>query len=593
MSVEADGHDVCTVTFSDSSERDAAQKAVTTTTTTQESDAEATSPTRRLNMYMADAEKDGYESDVSDSDRMVIDEGRDVTDDVMSRSVNKPEGASGVASATVTRSETLSADVAAVISDKIAVSSGVNKTPARKVNRRKASVPIKRDDVESEDEGFESQKSRPSSQGDSDNLDEQLENLTPVSKADSDKGNSTTEAKRESTNTETDSSKQATCCKTQEQSDKTDSAKKRKGGAGGTMRTPEGAGRFKSKLCGGGGVSGAEKVSPTNDLLSRPPEVPESPSQKLSGGERSLVNTLVAKALKLWYDDDAPGGALTDSPRRGYLTVSPRGKGAFELLHSPTSPRYMTKHSKETVSKALLFTADSEFSSGATEGKGAGCSSPAGGGPSAPAGSSTTPTAMTTARLRAMLKERADVTASPNITMPIDERESASLMQFASQVPGWIPLESLTSPDISNFTMINKPFAQMNGEGGGGGRGRSPQHAFSRKSYSCQLCHKAFVHSSNLTRHLRTAHGQGVARARGTAASGGAGLGEAAARDGSGGGGGSTPRTPDILPAALRDARAMVERAATEAETPSRRRHSASDAEAAQILSSMPELVVR
>ena len=146
------------------------------------------------------------------------------------------------------------------------------------------------------------------------------------------------------------------------------------------------------------------------------------------------------------------------------------------------------KHSKETVSKALLFTADSEFNTSDAK-------SPSSLPPSSfdpPSTATSTPSAMTTARLRAMLKERAEITGYPphSVTMPIDERESASLMQFATQVPGWIPLESLGSPEISKLTDLNKRFAQMTQTAGGGGGPTDQQHPLNRKTYSCQMCQK-------------------------------------------------------------------------------------------------------
>ena len=231
----------------------------------------------------------------------------------------------------------------------------------------------------------------------------------------------------------------------------------------------------------------------------------------------------------------------------------------------------LTRHSKETVSKALLFTADSDFCTPDAKSSS----------PTIPQTTST-PSAMTSARLRAMLKERAELTSksSPNsVAMPIDERESASLMQFASQLPGWIPIESLASPDLSKFTELNRTFAEISQSD------CSPkeQHTLNRKSYSCQICQKTFVHSTNLTRHMRTAHGQQVRHQR-RAISQDDSLTQIADS-------GTTSRTSEIISSAMRDNRELVEKAATIAETP--RRHSASDAEAAQILSSMRELVVR
>ena len=557
VSVEADGHDVCTVTFSDSSDkeaqkpRDSARDSVSSTSSSNDGSLDRK---RNLEFYMRDAEKDGYESDVSDCDRMVIDENRDV----------KSEGSDVMAASDV---ESGCHGDTKTVESKAVVSSAVKLIPTRKVSRRKASVPIKQgirdDEIESEDEGFESQKSRLFSQGDDNTTDDNSETV----KDDSVLGSNIEAQLVETSENKTEDSKQQNSGKSAE--NKKDASK----------MIPEKekvqANKFKSKICGSG-VSTSEKLSPsTNELISRPPEVPESPSQKLNGNERCLVNTLVAKALKLWYDDDTPGGAVTDSPRRGYFAVSPRGKGAFELLHSPTSPMNLTKHSKETVSKALLFTAGSEFNTPDAK-------SPSTSRAPIPKTTST-PSAMTTARLRAMLKERAEVTGMPphSVALPIDERESASLMQFAAQVPGWIPLESLASPEISKFTDLNKTFAQMSQTNS---HSPSGHHPLNRKSYSCHMCQKTFVHSTNLMRHMRSAHGQQPRHHPQRAFS------QEDTRnhipDTS-----TTPRTPEIISSAMRDNRELVEKAATEAETP--RRHSASDAEAAQILSSMRELVVR
>ena len=554
VSVEADGHDVCTVTFSDSSEkeaqkpRDSARDSASSTPSSNESS--LLDQRRNLEFYMRDAEKDGYESDVSDCDRMVIDENRDV----------KGEESDVMAALDVEKD-------AETVESKPLLSSAVELIPTRKVSRRKASVPIKQgirdDEIESEDEGFESQKSRLSSQGSDNTTDDNTETVKDDSVL-----ISNVEAKpTESSENKTEDSKQQQAGKDSESNKNTSKIMSEK--------EKVNASKFKSKICGSG-VNTNEKLSPsTNELISRPPEVPESPSQRLNGNERSLVNTLVAKALKLWYDDDTPGGAVTDSPRRGYFAVSPRGKGAFELLHSPTSPMNFAKHSKETVSKALLFTADSEFNTSDAK-------SPSSSRPLLPQNTST-PSAMTTARLRAMLKERAEVTGiSPNsVAMPIDERESASLMQFAEQVPGWIPLESLSSPEISKFTDLNRTFAMMSQTNG---NNHNDQHTLNRKSYSCQMCQKTFVHSTNLMRHMRIAHGQQPRHQR-----------RAFSQDDSQNhilfNTSTTLRTPEIVSSAMRDNRELMEKAATEAETP--RRHSASDAEAAQILSSMRELVVR
>ena len=626
VSVEADGHDVCTVTFSDSSEKEAEKArngAASPGPTETPRKASATLEQRRsleqqqrqrLQLYMTDAEKDGYESDISDCDRMVIDENCSdgASDDVTARKNSgfnagskgtdaaKRLGACDAHSANVpSTSEASEVTTTSECNARLQlegkfVSSAASLIPTRKVSRRKASVPIKRDDVESEDEGFESHRSRPSSQGDDDcdgdDLNEETDKATEESEEKSKPGLTAELEQLLSEDNQSDGKRLDTGgCKSREECEKSQEqeAPSKQGESDTGKAVPGGsASKFKSKLCGSA-VSVSEKLSPTNELISRPPEVPESPSQKLSGGERSLVNTLVAKALKLWYDDDAPGGTLTDSPRRGYFAVSPRGKGTYELLHSPTNPRNLTRHSKETVSKALLFTADSDFNTNNPTPNGK-CSSPSvvplPGTTNSPAAATSTPSAITTARLRAMLKERVELTAaSPNsVAMPIDERESASLMQFASQVPGWIPLESLTSPDITKFTSLNKKFAQMNSENAG----RKPeQHGLSRKNFACHVCRKAFVHSTNLTRHLRTAHGlqswQQQQRERATSRPDSVGA----------GGPGTTPRTPDILPVSLRDQRALVEKAAADAETP--HRHSTSDAEAAQILSSMRELVAR
>ena len=593
VSVEADGHDVCTVTFSDTSEKEAQEPRDSTrgssvSSTSTLSETPSLEQKRTLEYYMHDAEKDGYESDVSDCDRMVIDENRDARSDVSQNS------SSDVIAASKLENGGKNGAIRVTATEKNSprpVSSAVELIPTRKVSRRKASVPIKQgirdDEIESEeDEGFESQKSRLSSQGEDNNTTTD-DNSETATKDDSVLGTEEEEEMDENNGKKEKDTKQP-----QQSSDKgsTSTASEGKKESSPKVRGDKEkdkvqTNKFKSKIC----ASTSEKISPgTNELISRPPEVPESPSQRLSGGERTLVNSLVAKALKLWYDDDTPGGAVTDSPRRGYFAVSPRGKGAFELLHSPTSPMNFKKHSKETVSKALLFTADSEFNTSDAKS------------PSLSSSSSTThphhplttstPSAMTTARLKAMLKERAEVTGIPphSVAMPIDERESASLMQFASQLPGWIPLESLGSPDISKFTDLNKRFAQMAQRTGGV---PAVQHPLNRKTYSCQMCQKTFVHSTNLMRHVSKVHGpqsrhphphQLPHQPRRAFSQDDARLPPNVS---------TTPRTPDIISAAMRDNRELVEKAATEAETP--RRHSASDAEAAQILSSMRELVVR
>ena len=595
VSVEADGHDVCTVTFSDSSEKEAqrprgsTRDSVSSTSTLSES--ASLEQKRNLEYYMHDAEKDGYESDVSDCDRMVIDENRDARSDVSQNSGSDVIAASDLENGGNNGADTVTAS--AENNSSRPVSSAVELIPTRKVSRRKASVPIKQgirdDEIESEeDEGFESQKSRLSSQGDDNNTDDNSETTT-ATKDDSVLGTEEEETQENTGKKEKDSKHQ------QPSSDKgsaSTSEGRKEPSASPKVRSDREkermqANKFKSKIC----ESTSEKISPgTNELISRPPEVPESPSQRLSGGERTLVNSLVAKALKLWYDDDTPGGAVTDSPRRGYFAVSPRGKGAFELLHSPTSPINFKKHSKETVSKALLFTADSEFNTSDAKSHSLFASSSTH--PHHPLTTST-PSAMTTARLKAMLKERAEVTGVPphSVAMPIDERESASLMQFASQVPGWIPLESLGSPEISKFTDLNKRFAQMTQTTGAGGV-PGEQHPLNRKTYSCQMCQKTFVHSTNLMRHVSKAHGPQSRHPHPhqprRAFSQDDALGHSTRLPPKVS---TTPRTPDIISAAMRDNRELVEKAATEAETP--RRHSASDAEAAQILSSMRELVVR
>ena len=604
MSVEADGHDVCTVTFSDSSEkeaqkpRDSTRGSVSSTSTL--SDTSALEQKRNLEYYMHDAEKDGYESDVSDCDRMVIDENRDARSDVSQNSGSDVTAAFDLDNGGNNGANRVTDAAASENNSNRPVSSAVELIPTRKVSRRKASVPIKQgirdDEIESEeDEGFESQKSRLSSQGEDINTTTDDNSETTTTKDDSVLGTEEEETDENDGKREKDSKQQEQI--SDKGSTSATSEGKKESSASPKVRSDKEkekvqANKFKSKIC----ESTSEKISPgTNELISRPPEVPESPSQRLSGGERTLVNSLVAKALKLWYDDDTPGGAVTDSPRRGYFAVSPRGKGAFELLHSPTSPMNFKKHSKETVSKALLFTADSEFNTSDAK-------SPSLSSSSSPSThphhilNTSTPSAMTTARLRAMLKERAEVTGMPphSVAMPIDERESASLMQFASQVPGWIPLESLGSPEISKFSDLNKRFAQMTQTTGAGGV-PGEQHPLNRKIYSCQMCQKTFVHSTNLMRHVSKAHGPQARHPHPhphqprRAFSQDDALGGHTARlppNVS-----TTPRTPDIISAAMRDNRELVEKAATEAETP--RRHSASDAEAAQILSSMRELVVR
>ena len=589
VSVEADGHDVCTVTFSDSSEkeaqkpRDSTRGSVSSTSTL--SDTSALEQKHNLEYYMHDAEKDRYESDVSDCDRMVIDENRDARSDVSQNSGSDVTAAFDLDNGGNNGANRVTDAASSENNSNRPVSSAVELIPTRKVSRRKASVPIKQgirdDEIESEeDEGFESQKSRLSSQGEDINTTTDDNSETTTTKDDSVLGTEEEETDENDGKKEKDSKQQEQI--SDKGSTSATSEGKKESSASPKVRSDKEkekvqANKFKSKIC-----------ESTSELISRPPEVPESPSQRLSGGERTLVNSLVAKALKLWYDDDTPGGAVTDSPRRGYFAVSPRGKGAFELLHSPTSPMNFKKHSKETVSKALLFTADSEFNTSDAKSPSLSSSSPS----THPHHllNTSTPSAMTTARLRAMLKERVtgmpEVTGMPphSVVMPIDERESASLMQFASQVPGWIPLESLGSPEISKFSDLNKRFAQMSQTTGAGGV-PDEQHPLNRKIYSCQMCQKTFVHSTNLMRHVSKAHGSQARRAF--------------SQDDALGGHtarlppnvSTTPRTPDIISAAMRDNRELVEKAATEAETP--RRHSASDAEAAQILSSMRELVVR
>ena len=160
--MEADGHDVCTVTFSDSSEKEAQKPRDSASTSSCK-----TCPLeqkRNLEYYIRDVEKDGYESDVSDCDRMVIDENRDVTSDVSQNSDVLTD--SVVASDVEGQSE-----LKGRTENKM-----VELIPTRKVSRRKASVPIKQgtrdDDTESEDEGLESQKSRLSSQGEGNTIDD-------------------------------------------------------------------------------------------------------------------------------------------------------------------------------------------------------------------------------------------------------------------------------------------------------------------------------------------------------------------------------------------------------------------------------------
>ena len=350
VSVEADGHDVCTVTFSDSSEKEAQKPRDSTrdsvsSTSTLSSEASSLEQKRNLKYYMHDAEKDGYESDVSDCDRMVIDENRDAGSDVIES--GDVTGASDVENgnnigggAAVTKSVVAGSGENNISNNtnRPAVSSAVELIPTRKVSRRKASVPIKQgirdDEIESEeDEGFESQKSRLSSQGEDTTTDDNNE-ATDNTKDDSVLGTDGTDENNGKKDRED---------KTQQKSDKDITSTAVVGEGKKDSSPPKVRGekdkvppnKFKSKIC----ESTSEKTSPgTNELISRPPEVPESPSQRLSGGEKTLVNSLVAKALKLWYDDDAPGGFSDRLPPQRILRRLPARQGrlrATALTHEP------------------------------------------------------------------------------------------------------------------------------------------------------------------------------------------------------------------------------------------------------------------
>ncbi len=347
--------------------------------------------------------------------------------------------------------------------------------PAR-LSRRKASVPVKQGitdsecSLDSEDEGFVSQKSAASVESE------------------------TSDRKSVDLNESTDQQVEKVGQNTNKEQNGQKDGEKKSLPSEKTMvkalgdKSDKGPGSLVKEVLSSQGLEGS----------SRPAEVPESPSRQLPASERGLVNSLVAKALKFWYDDDSPSkNPGTESPRRGFLSLSPRGKGAFELLHSPTSPMNLSKHSKETFSKALLFTADSEYNKS----------------PDAKDSPVKSSAMLTGARLRAMLEERAKMNSqnsqnSPSATkphsvvLPIDEKEHSSLANFASQMPGWIPVSSLGNLDIASLQQQN------------GGNMLQQQHSLNRKCYSCRECGKTFVHSTNLTRHMRNTHGQMPRRQR-------------------------------------------------------------------------------